>query len=65
MTMSESNARAISTIRWAIMGTGCIANDMVQILKQIPNTEVYAVGSRSVAGAKRFGDKWGIQRQYG
>jgi len=38
---------------------------MVQILKQLPNTEVIAVGSRSVEGAKRFGDRWGILRQYG
>lgn len=53
------------TIRWAIIGTGAIANDMVQILKQLPCTEVIAVGSRSVEGAKRFGDRWGIDRQYG
>lgn len=56
---------ATSTVRWAIMGTGSIANDMVQILKQLPNTEVLAVGSRSPEGAKRFGDRWGIPRQYG
>ena len=60
--MSDENTR---TVRWAIMGTGSIANDMVQILKQLPNTEVLAVGSRSVEGAKRFGDRWGIPRQYG
>ena len=59
--MTESN----STVRWAILGTGAIASDMVQILKQLPNCEVLAVGSRSVEGAKRFGDRWGIPRQYG
>eukprot|EP00584_Thalassiosira_punctigera_P020351 CAMPEP_0172554118 /NCGR_PEP_ID=MMETSP1067-20121228/53243_1 /TAXON_ID=265564 ORGANISM="Thalassiosira punctigera, Strain Tpunct2005C2" /NCGR_SAMPLE_ID=MMETSP1067 /ASSEMBLY_ACC=CAM_ASM_000444 /LENGTH=341 /DNA_ID=CAMNT_0013342427 /DNA_START=67 /DNA_END=1092 /DNA_ORIENTATION=+ len=47
------------------MGTGSIANDMVQILKQLPDTEVIAVGSRSAEGAKRFGNRWGIPRQYG
>lgn len=53
------------TVLWAILGTGSIANDMVQILKQLPHTEVIAVGSRSAEGAKRFGDRWGIPRQYG
>ncbi|KAL7551555.1 hypothetical protein ACHAWF_014740, partial [Thalassiosira exigua] len=61
-TMAESTPR---NVRWAILGTGSIANDMVQILKQLPRTEVLAVGSRSVEGAKRFGDRWGIPRQYG
>ena len=62
MSVSDPTSR---TVRWAIMGTGSIANDMVQILKQLPNTEVIAVGSRSVEGAKKFGDRWGIPRQYG
>ena len=52
-------------VKWAILGTGSIANDMVQILKQIPNTQVLAVGSRSIEGAQRFGNRWGIPRQYG
>jgi dihydrodiol dehydrogenase / D-xylose 1-dehydrogenase (NADP) len=59
MTETTSNV-----VRWAILGTGAIANDMVQILKQLPQCEVIAVGSRSVEGAKRFGDRWGIPRQY-
>lgn len=60
--MSDPTAR---TVRWAILGTGSIANDMVQILKQLPGTEVLAVGSRSVEGAERFGKRWGIPRRYG
>lgn len=52
-------------VRWAILGTGCIANDMIQILKQLPHTEVIAIGSRSVEGAKIFGDRWDIPHQYG
>mmetsp|Transcript_8757 Transcript_8757/g.13156 ORF Transcript_8757/g.13156 Transcript_8757/m.13156 type:complete len:349 (+) Transcript_8757:64-1110(+) len=58
-------SEATSTVRWAILGSGAIASDMVQILKQLPNCEVLAVGSRSVEGAKRFGDRWGIPRKYG
>ena len=60
--MSEDSSTR--TVRWAILGSGSIANDMVQILKQLPNTHVLAIGSRSAEGAKRFGDKWGIPRQY-
>ena len=62
--MTETSNSTL-TVRWAILGTGAIASDMVQILKQLPNCEVLAVGSRSVEGAKRFGDRWGIPRQYG
>uniref|UniRef100_A0A6U4L2C4 D-xylose 1-dehydrogenase (NADP(+), D-xylono-1,5-lactone-forming) n=1 Tax=Phaeomonas parva TaxID=124430 RepID=A0A6U4L2C4_9STRA len=51
-------------LRWGIMGTGQIASDMVQILKQLPGTEVAAVGSRSQAGADRFGDRWGITTRH-
>ncbi|KAL3767926.1 hypothetical protein ACHAWO_001822 [Cyclotella atomus] len=49
-------------INWAILGTGSIANDMVQILKQLPNTTVLAVGSRTPESANRFGQKWDIPR---
>lgn len=62
MTESTTSATAVN---WAILGTGAIANDMIQILKQLPRCEVLAVGSRTVAGASRFGDRWGIPRQYG
>lgn len=49
-------------INWAILGTGAIANDMVQILKQLPSTTVLAVGSRTPESANLFGQKWDITR---
>lgn len=58
MTTNNSNRN----INWAILGTGSIANDMVQILKQLPNTTVLAVGSRTSQSAHRFGLKWGIEK---
>lgn len=64
MTSSDP-ATTTRTVRWAILGTGCIANDMVQILKQLPHTEVIAVGSRTNESARSFGTRWGIPRQYG
>lgn len=74
MTMSSSppnaaaaNANAdgdLRTIHWAVLGTGSIATDMVQILQQLSATEVLAVGSRTQASADRFADKWSIPRRY-
>ena len=52
-------------VRWAILGTGCIANDMVQVLKQLPHTQVVAIGSRAIESATAFGNKWDIPRKYG
>ena len=50
--------QAARSIRWGICGTGTIASDMVQVLRQLPGTEVRAVGSRSAEGAAKFADKW-------
>ena len=61
--MSTSNDEQ-RVIKWAILGTGTIATDMVQILKQLPATHVLAVGSRSQESADRFADKWEIPNRY-
>uniref|UniRef100_A0A7S4HUZ5 D-xylose 1-dehydrogenase (NADP(+), D-xylono-1,5-lactone-forming) n=1 Tax=Odontella aurita TaxID=265563 RepID=A0A7S4HUZ5_9STRA len=53
------------TVRWGVLGTGSVATDMVQILKQLPGTEVIAVGSRSDAGAARFADRWDVPNRHG
>ena len=55
--MSDSNNND-KVIKWGILGTGTIATDMIQILKQLPNTKVVAVGSRTVESATKFGSKW-------
>ena len=60
----EQPSSSVRTIRWAILGTGSIATDMTQILKQLPATEVVAVGSRTQASADRFADRWSIPRRY-
>lgn len=51
-------------VKWAILGTGSIANDMVQCLKQLDSCEVVTVGSRSYDNAKWFQTKWNIPRSY-
>ena len=63
-TSSTDDATAHRTVRWAILGTGSIATDMTQILRQLPATEVLAVGSRTQASADRFADRWSIPRRY-
>ena len=60
----EGASSTEQTVRWAILGTGSIATDMTQILKQLPKTEVLAVGSRTQASADRFADRWCIPRRY-
>jgi dihydrodiol dehydrogenase / D-xylose 1-dehydrogenase (NADP) len=43
-----------SKIRWGIMGTGAIASDFTRVLKQLPEAEVAAVGSRTAERAAEF-----------
>ena len=61
--MSDGNDDKV--INWGILGTGTIATDMIQILKQLPNTKVVAVGSRTIESATKFGSKWDIPNKYG
>ncbi|MFV2109100.1 Gfo/Idh/MocA family protein [Micromonospora sp. LOL_015] len=51
--------------RWGILATGGIAARFVEDLQLLPDAEVLAVGSRSVASAQAFADRYGIPRAYG
>lgn len=51
--------------RWAILGTGKIANRFAEALNNIPGeAAILAVGSRSQASADSFADKYGIEKRY-
>lgn len=52
-------------IRWGILATGAIANSFVTDLRLLPDAEVAAVGSRTLAAATSFADRHGIPRAYG
>jgi predicted dehydrogenase len=52
-------------IRWGILGTGKIARDFSQGLKFLPDAQLLAVGSRSLATAQEFSRKLKIPRAYG
>ncbi len=53
------------TYRWGIAGTGRIARDFVDGLRQVPDAQVVAVCSRSEATAKQFATQRGIPRWHG
>jgi predicted dehydrogenase len=52
-------------IRWGILATGWIATRFVEDLRLLPDAEVAAVGSRSLATAETFARQHGIPRAYG
>ena len=61
--MSETDDKR-DMIHWAILGTGTIATDMIQILQQVDGCKVVAVGSRSIESASKFATKWNIPNAY-
>ncbi|MTV37171.1 Gfo/Idh/MocA family protein [Duganella radicis] len=52
-------------IRWGILGTGRIARDFANALKDTPGAVLAAVGSRSVESAAAFGREFGNPSAYG
>ena len=51
------------TINWAILGTGVVANEMAQALKNA-GKKVYAVGNRTHEKVIAFAEKYGIEKVY-
>lgn len=53
-------------VRWGILSTAKIAREhLMPALAAAPNCEVVAVGSRDLAKADRFGDRFGIEHRHG
>ncbi|MBI9104698.1 MAG: Gfo/Idh/MocA family oxidoreductase [Spirochaetales bacterium] len=51
--------------KWGILGTGKIANRFGDALSNIPDeAELYAVASRTMESANKYGDKYGIEKRY-
>lgn len=53
----------MSDIKWAVLGTGIIANEMAVALKKI-GRNIYAVGNRTYSKAVDFAKKYGIEKVY-
>ena len=49
--------------KWAVLGTGVIANEMAVALKK-NGKNIYAVGNRTHEKAVAFADKYGIGKVY-
>ena len=50
-------------LRWAVLGTGVIANEMAMALKKM-NKSLYAVGNRTHEKAVAFAEKYGVKKVY-
>ena len=50
-------------LRWAVLGTGVIANEMAQALKK-SGKRLYAVGNRTYSKAVAFAEKYGVGKIY-
>lgn len=53
----------MADIKWAVLGTGVIANEMAVALNK-NGKSIYAVGNRTHAKAVAFAEKYGIERVY-
>lgn len=53
----------MNDIKWAVLGTGVIANEMAVALQK-SGKKIYAVGNRTHEKAVAFADKYGIQKVY-
>lgn len=53
----------IKDIKWAVLGTGVIANEMAQAL-QNSGKKLYAVGNRTHSKAVSFAEKYGVEKVY-
>lgn len=53
----------MNDLKWAVLGTGVIANEMAVALQK-SGKKIYAVGNRTHEKAVAFADKYGIQKVY-
>ncbi|MBF2027627.1 MAG: Gfo/Idh/MocA family oxidoreductase [Oscillatoriales cyanobacterium C42_A2020_001] len=54
-----------NTIRWGILGTGYIAGEFAKGLQFVPNTQLVAVGSRSLGSAQAFARQFNVPQAFG
>jgi predicted dehydrogenase len=52
-------------IRWGVLAASRIAGTMAVGLRELPDAELVAIGSRTQESADRFGDKYNVPRRYG
>ncbi|OKH20963.1 dehydrogenase [Hydrococcus rivularis NIES-593] len=52
-------------IRWGILGTGFIAQKFADGLRSVPEAQLWAVGSRTLASAQKFAHQFNVPKVYG
>lgn len=52
-------------IRWGVLGTGTIANQFVKGLEAVPDAQLWAIGSRTLAKAQAFATQNRAPKAYG
>jgi predicted dehydrogenase len=50
---------------WGILGTGFIARKMAEALPFVPQSRLYAIGSRNHETAREFASQYGVEKYYG
>ena len=63
-TASLASMQENKTLRWGIVGTGGIANNMAPRIQQAENCELHAVSSRKMETAKEFANQHGISHPF-
>ncbi|MFV0407961.1 MAG: Gfo/Idh/MocA family oxidoreductase [Propioniciclava sp.] len=56
---------AVPSLRWAILGTGWIAQWFVESVQQFTSQQVVAVGSRTAERAEGFARRYGLAQAFG
>jgi predicted dehydrogenase len=64
MTLRNTMQGAVP-IRWGILGTGGIARQFAEGLRELPEAQLLAVGSRTLAAAQDFAQAYRVPRAYG
>ena len=55
----------MKTYNWGILGTGFIARKMAEALPLVPQSRLYAIGSRNLHTASEFAGQYAVEKAYG
>ena len=55
----------MKSYNWGIIGTGSIARKMAEALPHVPQSRLYAIGSRNMHTAAKFAQQYGVEKVYG
>jgi predicted dehydrogenase len=61
---SMQGKQTANTVRWGVIGTGGIANQMAPMIKLADNAELAAVSSRRMETAQEYADQHGVTHTY-